>query len=131
VAKGRKTGGRDFKKGQSGNPSGAAPVPEDIKEARKLTNFEFERLANKYLFGTAADIEKASKDPNTPLIELLVGSVIHKGVLEGDERRLDFLLNRLVGKVKDEIKHTGSIASAPATVVILPAKDRSPDADGN
>lgn len=107
MAKGKKTGGRNFKKGASGNPKGPAPLPEDIKETRKLTQIEFERIANKYLFARKDEIAKASVDPNTPVIELLIGSIIHKAVVEGDERRLDFLLARLVGKVVQPVAHSG------------------------
>jgi hypothetical protein len=128
MAKGRKTGGRDFKKGQSGNPKGPTPVPQDIRAARKVTQIDFERIANQYLFAKKADLAKASTDPETPIIELMITSIIHKAVVEGDERRLEFLLMRLLGKVKDEVKHTG-IPSAPATIVILPAKDRKSNAD--
>lgn len=107
MAKGKKTGGRDFKKGQSGNPKGPAPLPEDIKEARKITQIEFERLANKYLSARKEDIAKASADPNTPVLELIISSIIHKAVVEGDERRLDFLLTRLIGKVVQPVAHSG------------------------
>lgn len=91
----------------SGNPKGPTPLPEDIKETRKLTQIEFERIANKYLFARKDEIAKSSADPNTPVIELLVGSIIHKAVVEGDERRLDFLLSRLVGKVVQPLAHSG------------------------
>lgn len=98
MAKGIKTGGRDFKKGESGNPKGPPKVPEDIREARKLNQITFERIANKYLFSNKSEITKSSSDPNTPVIELMISSIIHKAVVEGDERRLEFLLSRLVGK---------------------------------
>ena len=107
MAIGRKTGGRNFKKGQSGNPKGPAPIPEDIKASRQLTNFEFERIANKYLFACKDDVTKALTNPKTPFIELMVCSVIHKAVVKGDERRLDFLLSRLIGKIVQPVSHSG------------------------
>lgn len=107
MAKGRKTGGRNFRKGQSGNPKGPIPLPEDIREARKVTQIDFERIANKYLFARKDEIAKASADPNTPVIELMISSIIHKAVVEGDERRLEFLLSRLIGKIVQPVAHSG------------------------
>jgi hypothetical protein len=45
TAKPRRGPGRPFKKGESGNPSGRKPVPENVKEALKaLTPFAVRRL---------------------------------------------------------------------------------------
>ena len=51
-----------FKKGVSGNPDGSLPVGNDMKEARKLTRLEFERLVNKYLFKSVAEIQLMLKN---------------------------------------------------------------------
>lgn len=93
-----------WKKGQSGNPSGQPKLPEDIKAARKLTTIEFERAVNKYLYQDKAAITKAAADPSTPVIELLITSILHKAVVLGDEKRLAFLLDRIIGKVKERME---------------------------
>lgn len=111
MAKGKKFGGRDFKKGQSGNPNGAPRIPEDIKIMRKLTRIEFDRIVNKFLYSDKAEISRISSDPKTPLMELLIASIIHKAISQGDERRLNFFLDRLLGKVKDQVEMTGKDGS--------------------
>ena len=103
MAKGKKTGGRDFKPGQSGNPLGPPVLPPEVKEARKLTRIEFERIASQYMQMTKEEITKKLQDPKSTTLELIVMTIIHKAVKDGDQHRLDFLLNRLIGKVKDEV----------------------------
>lgn len=98
--------GRRWKKGQSGNPKGAQRIPADIKEARKLNQIEFEKIANKYLYSTPDQIKKVTQNPDTPVLDLLITSILHKAVVEGDEKRLEFLLTRLLGKVPDKVINT-------------------------
>jgi len=43
VTKGKKTGGRNWSRGVSGNPDGRLPVPKDIKKLRKDFRPEFEK----------------------------------------------------------------------------------------
>jgi hypothetical protein len=45
VAKGKKTGGRDFLPGQSGNPGGREPMTEGERLVRKLTKAQFKEVA--------------------------------------------------------------------------------------
>lgn len=92
-----------FKKGQSGNPLGSLPIGNDLKEARKLTRLEFERIVNKYLFMTMRDIRKSMEDQTakecTPMLDLIVISILQKALIEGDEKRFNFLLDRTIGQV--------------------------------
>jgi len=93
-----------FKKGQSGNPGGMPKIPDDIKEARKLNQIELERIINKYLHMPKNDLQVILKSPNIPMMELMVASIVAKAATGGDHLRLDFILNRIIGKVKDKIE---------------------------
>lgn len=104
MARGKKTGGRDFQPGQSGNPAGGPKTPEDLKEARKLTKLEFERIVNQYLFEKEIDLQELRTRPGTRMIDLLIASIMDKALVHGDDRRLTFLLDRLIGKVKDHVE---------------------------
>lgn len=99
---GRKTGGRDIKPGEVRNPNGRPRLPEELKKARKLTADKFEMAVNRFLFGTKEEIAEASRNPETKVIDLLIASILHKAIVGGDEKRLQFVLDRLIGKVKDE-----------------------------
>lgn len=121
--------GKPFPKGVSGNPGGRAKMPEDVKRANNLTAVEFIRLTNKYLGLSKEELIQALKDPAATTLELMIGSIMHKAVVEGDQKRLDFLLDRLVGKVKDpSITQIGVMTSGQAQVVIqIPDNKRSVD----
>ena len=101
-----------FKKGVSGNPSGRPAVPDDLKRATRLTQTEFLRKANQFIAMTAVELHATAKDPKTTALELLIISIIQKGVIEGDEKRLGFLLDRLIGK---QIQHMVIDASIETT----------------
>lgn len=106
MAKGKKTGGRNFKKGQSGNPKGPATMSPEERALKRMSRIEFERIANKYLFSTKGEIRKALEDPNLLAIDLAVVSAIHEAI-KGEGRMLDFLLTRLIGRVTQPIEHSG------------------------
>ncbi len=104
MSKGKKTGGRDWKSGETGNPNGSPGLPKDLKDARKLNQVEFERAVNKCLYLTPTKLQEHLVVEDTPVIEHLIGSVILRGIKEGSHAHLEFVLNRLVGKVQDRIE---------------------------
>lgn len=101
--------GRPFKKGQSGNPKGRTPIPEEVKEARKFNKLEVERVLDKFLGLTRDELFIRLRDPQTAMLERIVGRIILKASKGGDHFRLDFLLNRLIGKVKEAVEHSGKV----------------------
>ncbi len=96
MAKGKKTGGRDFTPGHPGM-GGRPPVPQDLKDARRLNRPEVERIINKYMNMSAQEINTAIRDGSLPMRELVMAKLIAMAFNEGDVRRVDFLLNRLIG----------------------------------
>ncbi len=100
MAKGTKTGGRNFVVGNAGGP-GAPKVPDDIKKARKLNRIEFERILNKYIHVKLGDLHGIIKDPHTEVLDGIVCKILSKGFNEGDPRRLEFVIDRLIGKVQE------------------------------
>lgn len=116
-----------WKPGQSGNPNGGPRLPEDIKEARKLTRAEVEGILNKYLqmdLGVlsrmAVKIQqdvKEGRDTGIPMIEAMVLTLVNKAMVEGDYKRFDFLLDRIIGPVEKQIK---VIDDRPKDVLPIP-----------
>lgn len=92
--------GRPFQKGKAPGP-GRTPDPPELKEARALTRTEAERLLNRFVFMTDAERTAAKDDPKTTALERIILAVIKRGIDMGDDRALTFLLDRLVGKVKE------------------------------
>lgn len=37
------------------------------------------------------------------MIEILIASIVNKAIHQGDDKRLSFILERLIGKVSDEL----------------------------
>ena len=102
-----------FQPGKSGNPGGKPKVPDDIAKARKLNQQELERVVNKYLWLDRAALQEAVKDPATPMLELMVASIMAQAAQKGDQQRLEFILQRLIGRVTDKIE-----VKVPAPFVI-------------
>lgn len=103
MAKGGKTGGRDF---QPGNKlgKGRPPIPEDVREIRKISADTVKRLISRYVDMTAAELKVAAESDETPMLEKMIASVIAKALDAGDYTRIDFLLNRLIGKVTEKVE---------------------------
>ena len=105
MASGRKTGGRDFLPGQSGNPAGRKKIRDDLKEIKLLNADESKRLVQRILDMTGKQIESLVTNPDTPALEVMVARVVCKAIEEGDPGRLNFLFDRTVGKVLEKHKH--------------------------
>jgi single-stranded DNA-specific DHH superfamily exonuclease len=101
MAKGKKTGGKDFKPGESGNPKGRPALPGDVREARRLTRIEFEKTINRFLFMTLDQITEHLNDPATTALDQLVGRIVANAIRNGDHLRSEFLLSRTIGKAAD------------------------------
>lgn len=69
-----------------------------------MTQIELERSVNKFLYMPAAEIEAALAAPETTMLDRMIANIIAQAALKGDQMRLDFVLNRLIGKVKDQIE---------------------------
>lgn len=106
MTKGRKTGGRDFKPGQSGNPAGRTPLPEDLKSVKILTNTNLRARVQRLLDLPTDDLVAYAEDPKLTALDAMIASIVVKAVVNGDQQRLDFILNRLVGKVQDKVEVT-------------------------
>ena len=118
MAIGRKTGGRDFEPGNNANPNGRPRVPEDVKQARKLTRMELERILNEYVYLSKGEITDRLKSTGTPALELIIGSIIVKAVTAGDQQRMNFLLDRLGVRIpeSDPVEEEPEIYSRPPSM---------------
>jgi len=105
VANGFKTGGRDWKPGECGNLKGLA-LYADMKDVRAITPGYVRHVISK-ISGMSRDalVEYLKKDvldggPN--IMEMAVAAVYMKAVEGGDHSRLNFLLDRSIGKVVEQ-----------------------------
>lgn len=107
-----------IKKGQIKNAYGNLPIGDDLKQARRLTRLDFERICSKYMYMTLEEIQRNAGNKQVPVIEGIVISILVKALNEGDEKRLDFLLDRMIGQVVRKIKVTTEQEEVVRTVPI-------------
>lgn len=102
--------GRKFIKGQSGNPKGRPKMDPELLAVSKMTHSYITQVINKYSAMTRAQIQAKIKDEDTPMIECTVASIYVKALQTGDYMKLNFLLDRAIGKVTEQLeiknKHT-------------------------
>lgn len=106
MAKGFKTGGRDFVKGVVTNPKGRPKVSSQLKEIKQLNATRLAELLNEFINMDKEALIAKSKDPSTTVFELIICSILKNAYDKGDQQRINFILDRLVGKVKDQVEHT-------------------------
>ena len=61
------------------------------------------------------------KDPNTKALELLIGKIMAEAISKGDHMRMNFILDRMIGKVKDVVEQT--IIEKPSTPPVEMTKE--------
>lgn len=93
--------GGQFKKGQSGNPTGLPLSPEkmQLREARRLTKDELHRLMNTHIWMTQKQLRAVIEDQNKePMLSHMIASIIQRGVVDGSVSHLNFILATIIGK---------------------------------
>lgn len=84
-----------WKPGQSGNPSGKRHI---------IINSEFVReLIQRLSLMSKTELQELLNNPKSTMIELQFASAMIHATKTGDYSRMDFLLNRMVGKVKENV----------------------------
>ena len=77
-------------------------LPPELKEARSMNANKVETILYKYMGCTADELNLTMKEKSTPAIELLVVSILMTAIQSGDHQKLNFLLERTIGKVIDK-----------------------------
>jgi len=94
-----------FKKGEpSANPLGAKLHNPEIRAIKNLTESEMVEIGSLILKGSLDELKAIKDAPGTTALKAMMASVAIKTIAKGDHQALDALLNRLIGKVKDEVK---------------------------
>ena len=88
-----------FQKGCSGNPGGR---PKNVLTKHKVTQV-FSRMALMNMDEIEDIVKKKNHKNGKSSLEVMVAAIIGKAVAQGDHTRLNFLLDRTIGKVTDEL----------------------------
>lgn len=114
-----------WKKGQSGNPKGLKPIPQDIKALMKEKSNEYRRKFLYWIDAPIEDIKKCKAEwPATGLDQMICSAIIT--AMNGDTKAMDAVLDRILGKAKQDI----DITTQDNTLINLVEKFQSmPDED--
>lgn len=100
-------GGRKFKPGQSGNPAGRPPVPQEVKVIRQITRDDLIDLGLMVVKGDVPTLQLIVDGVNMPdpdpmkrptPLQALVATSLLRAIKKGDASVLNALLDRFFGK---------------------------------
>lgn len=114
-----------WKKGQSGNKRGRPRLPETVKKAREINQIEFERVMNKLLYLTPDQVKRRLKNKSLPVVEQLLGQIIHKAAMEGDTKRAEWIMTRMLGKPVDRLEVTAQRESRNLNVSVAVSQSQA------
>jgi hypothetical protein len=88
---------------QKGNKlsKGGQKLDPDLRGVKLLNQREVEKLVNKLLSWPVRELEAYSIDKNNPAGDVMVARVVIEAIRSGDEKRLEFIYNRLLGKPRE------------------------------
>jgi hypothetical protein len=110
MAKGKKTGGRNFPEGVSGNPAGRPPLPPEVRNFKKLTREMVEEIGSIVLEADERALYAIATSSTTPALQKWIASAALNGIQVGDIDQLDKLLNRIIGKPIEKQQVTDALA---------------------
>ncbi len=96
--------GRFAKGNQASKGHGRPKVDVVLKTLRSVNRATVERLINDFLSMPLDELTLVANDPRTLALEAMIAKVCVLGVAGGDQTRLNYLLDRLIGKVPDAPK---------------------------
>ena len=95
--------GRPFEKGNPGGP-GRPRSPKHVKRLAKLTREQAKQLFVDFMHKSQTEIEAICKDKDRTVLELSVARIALEAIKGADVKRADFLLDRSIGRVKEEVE---------------------------
>lgn len=95
-----------FKKGKSGNPSGRKKADPIVTAFKETTYNEFLAGLQKYGKLSREQMQKELTRPDITMFELMFGQIVASAA-KGDKDARQVLLDRLWGKVKEQVMIEG------------------------
>lgn len=112
---------RPVKKGEVRNPGGKNKIPEDLKKPLLLTKIQvLERLV-KYLQMDVTSLAQILQDKSATVMDVWIARVCYLGIKEGDYKRLEFMFDRIIGKIGPDLhltSNTYNFSQMPTEAVI-------------
>ena len=83
---------------------------------------------SKYIGMSVEELGEVVKNSKLPVLDMLIARVLATGIQKADQSRFNFILERMIGKVKDEVDVTSNgndLSALPQVHVYLPANGRT------
>jgi len=129
----KKKVGRPFQLGHPGGP-GRPKIPHELFMMKSLTKDEAKVILNKFLFWPLSELQAYLKDTSNNVLEYYIAKLIYQGIADGDVGPLNFLFDRLLGKVVDKVEITRPIPTVIELLngdrkIVLGSKEENIDID--
>jgi hypothetical protein len=116
------------KKGQilnpKGRPVGTKIVPDEVK---KYNSVIIADTISKYITMDLLQLNDVIKNPNLPVLDIFIARILATGVQKSDQAKLNFIFERMVGKVKDHVDVTSSDGSLAPNCLNINFIDKDDD----
>ena len=110
---------KPIKKGQVLNPTGKGGHYSSLHKLMRLSRDQYVDVVNEIIRADYETIKAMNKDPKASIIKRMVVSVA-LGIIESSSPHdLEIFLNRLIGRIPDEIKVDGEIINKNENVKIV------------
>lgn len=128
MAKGKKTGGRNFVKGVVTNPKGRPPEDPEYKKLKNYTKEKIVLLMNKVMGLNLLEMKAIIANPETDATELAFIKIMSETIRTGDYSRLNFYLDRTIGPIAKNLVLTGPNGEPliPTEHIVVELKDGKP-----
>lgn len=102
----------------------AHSVNQELTQFRNLTKRELIQIGNLVVKGSYTQLTELAESKQATVLHLMLASVCEYIIKTGNMITLDKLLDRLIGKVRDEIKLETEAVNPPQVIVTLPSNGR-------
>lgn len=93
-----------FTKGQHVEGRGRPKRSEEEKKLTKLSRYKAKLLFNRIMLMKEDQIKELMADKNRTMLEKTICKVMLEALKKGDTVRMEWLLSRTIGKVKEEVE---------------------------
>lgn len=113
---------RPVKKGEVRNPDGGRAHDPAKKALKYLSNEMLKEVIDVAVKGDLEKLAALAQSRTLPVLQVAVAKCMYDAVARGDWSTVERIVERCVGKVKEEVEITG--ISAPQVIVKLPSNGR-------
>lgn len=114
-------------------PKAEAPDTLDTIQARiklkNLTKVELVEVGNLIIKGSVSQLQRMAKAKEASVLAVMTAAICARVIEKGDYHAWNAILDRLIGKVKEELHHSGSIDGNTRVIVTLPSNGREANLD--